>query len=201
MDRSEKRGAFDWYLLHLGTTAMTAGGSAAQGGGARNPIAVAALEQCAAMSYTNALPALEDYAAGNEIPARKEAMELVFRWHALDDWLVEFARDVVTNDAKYSDAERNLAGRRLCDVLRASSSDGGTNSAPWNTGVRIMYENRTNRACAVAVDGLLVACVPDYERSADRLEAARILLADTNTWSNCRSYFIDVTNAVTGAGQ
>ena len=167
-----------------------------QSGNGRNPIAVAAFKQCAAMSYTNALPAVEAYAVGDDMPARKESMELVFMWHGLDEWLVSFANGVITNSAKYSDSERNLAGRRFCDRLKLSFQEGMTNSPAWSGGVQAMYENRTSIACAVAIDFMLVDCIPEYGTSTNRLACANAIVANTNAWENCRAYFENVTNTI-----
>ena len=195
----EKRGAFNWYLWHLTATAMHVRGGAIQGGHGKNPVAVAAFRQCAAMSYTNALPAVEAYAVGNDMPARKESMELVFMWHGLDEWLVSFANGIITNSAKYSDSERNFAGRKFCDRLTSSFQEGMTNSPAWSAGVQIMYGNRTNIACAVAVDAMLVNCVPGYAASADRLYCANSIASNTNIWENCRLYFENVADVISKA--
>jgi hypothetical protein len=193
---AEKREAFDWYLWHLTATAMPVRDGIMQSGNGRNPIAVAAFKQCAAMSYTNALPAVEAYAVGDDMPARKESMELVFMWHGLDEWLVSFANGVITNSAKYSDSERNLAGRRFCDRLKLSFQEGMTNSPAWSVGVQAMYENRTSIACAVAIDSMLVDCIPEYGTSTNRLACANAIVANTNAWENCRAYFENVTNII-----
>ena len=193
---AEKREAFDWYLWHLTATAMPVRDGIMQSGNGRNPIAVAAFKQCAAMSYTNALPAVEAYAVGDDMPARKESMELVFMWHGLDEWLVSFANGVITNSAKYSDSERNLAGRRFCDRLKLSFQEGMTNSPAWSVGVQAMYENRASIACAVAIDSMLVDCIPEYGTSTNRLACANAIVANTNAWENCRAYFENVTNTI-----
>lgn len=193
---AEKRGAFDWYLWHLTATAMPARGGIMQSGNGRNPIAVAAFKQCAAMSYTNALPAVEAYAVGDDMPARKESMELVFMWHGLDEWLVSFANEVVTNLTKYSDSERNLVGRKFCGELKSSFQEGMTNSPAWNAGVQAMYENRTSIACAVAIDSMLVDCLSEYGTSTNRLACANAIVANTNAWENCRAYFENVINTM-----
>lgn len=193
---AEKRGAFDWYLWHLTATAMPVKGGMMQNGSGRNPVAVAAFRQCAAMSYTNALPAIEAYAVGNDVAARKESIELVFRWHDLDEWLTSFANEVVSNSVKYSESEMNVAGRRFCEMLRSSFREGMTNSPAWSAGVQAMYANRTNIACAVAVDAMLVDCVSGYAASTNRLLCANLIVANTNAWENCREYFENVVNTM-----
>ena len=193
---AEKRGAFDWYLWHLTATAMPVRDGIMQSGNGRNPIAVAVFKQCAAMSYTNALPAVEAYAVGDDMPARMESMELVFMWHGLDEWLSSFATEVVSNSTKYSERERNMAGRKFCDILKTSYQAGTTNSPAWNAGVQAMYANRTNIASAVAVDAMLVDCVPGYAASSDRHLCANLIVADTNAWENCRAYFENVINTM-----
>lgn len=167
-----------------------------QNGSGRNPVAVAAFRQCAAMSYTNALPAIEAYAVGNDVAARKESIELVFRWHDLDEWLTSFANEVVSNSVKYSESEMNVAGRRFCEMLRSSFREGMTNSPAWSAGVQAMYANRTNIACAVAVDAMLVDCVSGYAASTNRLLCANLIVANTNAWENCREYFENVVNTM-----
>ena len=193
---AEKREVFDWYLNNLSFTDSKALSGTPFDDGRRNAIAAAAIEQCAAMSYTNALPAVEAYAVGDDMPARKESMELVFMWHGLDEWLVSFANGVITNSAKYSDSERNLAGRRFCDRLKLSFQEGMTNSPAWSVGVQAMYENRTSIACAVAIDSMLVDCIPEYGTSTNRLACANAIVANTNAWENCRAYFENVTNTI-----
>ena len=193
---AEKREVFDWYLNNLSFTASNTLSGTPFDDGCRNTIAEAAIVQCAAMSYTNALPAVEAYAVGNDIPARKETIELVLIWHGLDEWLVSFANGVITNSAKYSDSERNLAGRRFCDRLKLSFQEGMTNSPAWSVGVQAMYENRTSIACAVAIDFLLVDCIPEYGTSTNRLACANAIVANTNAWENCRSYFENVISTM-----
>ena len=117
-------------------------------------------------------------------------------WHGLDEWLVLFANGVITNSAKYSDSERNLAGRRFCDRLKLSFQEGMTNSPAWSVGVQAMYENRTSIACAVAIDSMLVDCIPEYGTSTNRLACANAIVANTNAWENCRAYFENVTNTI-----
>ena len=193
---AEKREVFDWYLNNLSFTASKALSGTPFDDGRRNALAEAAIRQCAAMSYTNALPAVEAYAVGDDMPARKESMELVFMWHGLDEWLVSFANGVVTNLTKYSDSERNLVGRKFCGELKSSFQEGMTNSPAWNAGVQAMYENRTSIACAVAIDSMLVDCIPEYGTSTNRLACANAIVASTNAWENCRAYFENVTNAI-----
>ena len=192
----EKRVVFDWYLNNLNFTASKALSGTPFDDGRRNALAEAAIRQCAAMSYTNALPAVEAYAVGDDMPARMESMELVFMWHGLDEWLVTFANGVVTNSAKYSERERNLAGRKFCGRLISSLQEGATNSPTWNAGVQAMYANRTNIACAVAIDAMLVGCMPGYAASSDRRLCADLIAANTNAWENCRTYFEKVVNTM-----
>ena len=193
---AEKQEVFDWYLNNLGFTASKALLGTRYDDGRRNALAEAAIRQCAAMSYTNALPAVEAYAVGNDKPARMESMELVFMWHGLDEWLSSFAIEVVSNSTKYSERERNMAGRTFCDILKTSYQAGMTNSPAWNAGVQAMYANRTNIASAVAVDAMLVDCVPGYAASSDRHLCANLIVADTNAWGNCRAYFENVINTM-----
>lgn len=193
---AEKQAVFDWYLNNLSFTASKALSGTRYDDGRRNALAEAAIRQCAAMSYTNALPAVEAYAVGDDMPARKESMELVFMWHGLDEWLVSFATGIITNFTKYSDSERNLAGRKLCDMLKSLFQEGMTNSPSWSSGVQAMYENRTNIACAVSIDTMLVDCLSEYETSTNRLVCASAIASNTNAWGNCRAYFEDVINAM-----
>ena len=193
---AEKHEVFDWYLNNLGFTASKALLGTRYDDGRRNALAEAAIRQCAAMSYTNALPAVEAYAVGDDMPARMESMELVFMWHGLDEWLLSFANEVIGNSIKYSERERNMAGRKFCDILKTSYQAGMTNSPAWNAGVQAMYANRTNIASAVAVDAMLVDCVPGYAASSDRHLCANLIVADTNAWENCRAYFENVINTM-----
>lgn len=193
---AEKQEVFDWYLNNLGFTASKALLGTRYDDGRRNALAEAAIRQCAAMSYTNALPAVEAYAVGNDKPARMESMELVFMWHGLDEWLSSFATEVVSNSTKYSERERNMAGRKFCDILKTSYHAGMTNSPAWSAGVQGMYANRTNIACAVAVDAMLVDCVSGYAASTNRLLCANLIVANTNAWENCREYFENVVNTM-----
>ena len=197
---AEKREVFDWYLNNLSFTASNALSGTPFDDGGQNAIAEAAIRQCAAMSYTNALPAIEAYAVGNDMPARKESIELAFMWHGLDEWLVSFASGAITNSAKYSDSERNLVGRKFCGKLKSSFQEGMTNSPAWNVGVQAMYGERCNIACAVAIDSMLVDCMPGYAASTDRLYCANSLAANTNVWENCRLYFEKVVDVNSGSG-
>ena len=195
---SEKRGAFDWYLRHLGSSArcsMQTGASATV-----NPLAKAALRQCAAMSYTNALSSISEYASGDERPARQEAIGLAVEWHDMDEWMAEFVHSIATNDLKYAVEERNFACRKFCEKLCEEIGNGGTNSNAWIAGVQSMYDVRTNSVSAVAIDGMLISCVPGYAVSSNRLACAIAVLADTNAWPNCISYFAGVTNQLSGCG-
>ena len=49
---------------------------------------------------------------------------------------------------------------------------------------------------AVAVDAMLVDCVPGYAASSDRHLCANLTVADTNAWENCRAYFENVINTM-----
>ena len=98
--------------------------------------------------------------------------------------------------AKYSEMERNMAGGKFCDILKTSYQAGMTNSPAWNAGVQAMYANRANIASAVAVDAMLVDCVPGYAASSDRHLCANLIVADTKVWGNCRAYFENVINTM-----
>lgn len=89
-----------------------------------------------------------------------------------------------------------MAGRKFCDILKTSYHAGMTNSPAWSAGVQAMYANRTNIASAVAVDAMLVDCLPEYGTSTNRLACANAIVANTNAWENCRAYFESVINAM-----
>ena len=59
-----------------------------------------------------------------------------------------------------------------------------------------MYGNRTNVACAVAIDAMLVDCMPGYAAGSDRRLCADLIAANTNAWENCRAYFENVVNTM-----
>ena len=52
---------------------------------------------------------------------------------------------------------------------------------------------------AIPVDEILVASLPGYEFSTNRLAAALYVLSCTNSWSEQNAYFIGVTNAIENA--
>ena len=64
-------------------------------------------------------------------------------------------------------------------------------------------EEVTNRLSdcsrAVPVDEILVASLPGYEFSTNRLAAALYVLSCTNSWTEQNAYFIGVTNAIENA--
>ena len=62
LSADELKGCFDWYLANLTNSVR---GTVVRS----NPMAVAAIEQCRAMSYTNAIPALTQFVEGVGDPA------------------------------------------------------------------------------------------------------------------------------------
>lgn len=191
----ERRAVFDWYLENLSTTSHTRGVIAGRML-VDNPIACAAIAQCEAMAYTNALPVLVENISKGADQSRMATMRVVFKWSPLNS-LVELVGGIVTNEVEYSMYERNLTYCQFCARLKEfATGQNGDVDPIVDDAVRLMYSRRNDPAGAVAIDKTLVALRPGYSNSVDRYSCAISLLTDERIPVECKYYFGNVTNDI-----
>lgn len=197
----DKKAAFDWYLRNLHLTAATHGMIS----GRRlidNPIACAAIGQCEAMAYTNALPALIEHIGKDFDPSRVAAIRFVVEWSRIDEALTAIVESVVTNDQHYTALERNATYLHFCKKI-----NGMTNvleqaeSQAFTYGVDAMYAKRCDPLGAVSIDKMLVNQRSGYSNSLDRYTSAISVLTNEISSAGCVYYFMDVTNQLMNATQ
>ena len=188
--RAAKKASFDWYLGHLATNCC-ANFSDDQ----TNYVRIA-LNECRDLKYTNAWQSLRGIALNSSAPYRGYAGELYERFGPLDDSMTDFCLDIETNAAQMTFEERGDVVKEY--VYRLRSLPPGSNVR--QRGVAGLYANRLSDCSrAIPVDELLVASMPGYEFSTNRLAAALYVLSCTNSWSEQNAYFISVTNAIENA--
>ncbi|MBQ2624577.1 MAG: hypothetical protein IJI36_06945 [Kiritimatiellae bacterium] len=188
--RAAKKASFDWYLGHLATNCC-ANFSDDQ----TNYVRIA-LNECRDLKYTNAWQSLKGIALNSSAPYRGYAGELYEQYGPLDDFMTDFCLDVETNAVQMTFEERgDIVGEY---TSRLHSLPPGSNVR--QRGVAGLYANRLSDCSrAIPVDELLVASMPGYEFSTNRLAAALYVLSCTNSWSEQNAYFIGVTNAIENA--
>ena len=188
--RAAKKASFDWYLGHLATNCC-ANFSDDQ----TNYVRIA-LNECRDLKYTNAWQSLKGIALNSTLPYRGYAGELYERFGPLDDSMTDFCLDVETNAVQMTFEERgDIVGEY---ASRLHSLPPGSNVR--QRGVAGLYTNRLSDCSrAIPVDEILVASLPGYEFSTNRLAAALYVLSCTNSWSEQNAYFIGVTNAIENA--
>jgi hypothetical protein len=188
--RAAKKASFDWYLGHLATNCC-ANFSDDQ----TNYVRIA-LNECRDLKYTNAWQSLRGIALNSSAPYRGYAGELYERFGPLDDSMTDFCLDIETNAAQMTFEERGDVVKEY--VYRLRSLPPGSDVR--QRGVAGLYTNRLSDCSrAIPVDELLVASMPGYEFSTNRLAAALYVLSCTNSWSEQNAYFIGVTNAIENA--
>ena len=188
--RAAKKASFDWYLGHLATNCC-ANFSDDQ----TNYVRIA-LNECRDLKYTNAWQSLKGIALNSSAPYRGYAGELYEQYGPLDDLMTDFCLDVETNAVQMTFEERgNIVGEY---ASRLHSLPPGSNVR--QRGAAGLYTNRLSDCSrAIPVDEILVASLPGYEFSTNRLAAALYVLSCTNSWSEQNAYFIGVTNAIENA--
>ena len=188
--RAAKKASFDWYLGHLATNCC-ANFSDDQ----TNYVRIA-LNECRDLKYTNAWQSLKGIALNSSAPYRGYAGELYEQYGPLDDLMTDFCLDVETNAVQMTFEERgDIVGEY---TSRLHSLPPGSNVR--QRGVAGLYTNRLSDCSrAIPVDEILVASLPGYEFSTNRLAAALYVLSCTNSWSEQNAYFIGVTNAIENA--
>ena len=188
--RVAKKASFDWYLGYL-VTNCCANFSNDQ----TNYVRVA-IEQCEDLKYTNVWQSLKGIALNASVPYRGYAGELYEQYGPLDDSMTDFCLDVETNAVQMTFEERgDIVGEY---ASRLHSLPPGSNVR--QRGVAGLYTNRLSDCSrAVPVDEILVASLPGYEFSTNRLAAALYVLSCTNSWTEQNAYFIGVTNAIENA--
>ena len=188
--RAAKKASFDWYLGHLATNCC-ANFSDDQ----TNYVRIA-LNECRDLKYTNAWQSLKGIALNSTLPYRGYAGELYERFGPLDDSMTDFCLDVETNAVQMTFEERgDIVGEY---ASRLHSLPPGSNVR--QRGVAGLYTNRLSDCSrAIPVDEILVASLPGYEFSTNRLAAALYVLSCTNSWTEQNAYFIGVTNAIENA--
>ena len=167
----------------------------------RQEVARVALCQVRDMSYTNAVPTLRKWALNSNAPHRDEALSLYFAWERLSPEMLTVANSVLTNASTLARSERveTVMGltARINDYVGRAGKDGCYTNA-----VQSLYQTRRiNIDCAAGLDGFLVAQLPGYEQSSNRLETVRGWLGSTNCTSEVRSYCISITNQLMNASQ
>ena len=188
--RAAKKASFDWYLGHLATNCC-ANFSDDQ----TNYVRIA-LNECRDLKYTNVWQTLKGIALNSSAPYRGYAGELYEQYGPLDDSMTDFCLDVETNAVQLTFEERgNIVGEY---ASRLHSLPPGSNVR--QRGAAGLYTNRLSDCSrAIPVDEILVASLPGYEFSTNRLAAALYVLSCTNSWSEQNAYFIGVTNAIENA--
>lgn len=188
--RAAKKASFDWYLGYLATNCC-ANFSLLQ----TNFVRVA-MNKCRDFKYTNSWQALRGIALNPTAPYRDYAGELYESYGPLDDAMTDFCLDVETNAVQMSFEERGNIVSEYASRLHSLPPD----SDIRRRGVAGLYTNRLSDCSrAVPVDEILVASLPGYEFSTNRLAAARYVLSCTNSWSEQNAYFVGVTNAIENA--
>ena len=188
--RAAKKASFDWYLGYLATN------SCANFSNVQTNYVRVAIEQCEDLKYTNVWQTLKGIALNSSAPYRGYAGELYEQYGPLDDSMTDFCFDVETNAVQMTFEERgNIVGEY---ASRLHSLPPGSNVR--QRGVAGLYTNRLSDCSrAIPVDEILVASLPGYEFSTNRLAAALYVLSCTNSWSEQNAYFIGVTNAIENA--
>ena len=193
--QDELRGAFDWYLGHLQSTANSHCGQS------ENPLALAAIAQCRAMDYTNAVPLLKNHILGSFDPSREYAIAAIINWCWLDGDSSCFLENVFTNHVHYTMKERNKAYRCMASKILEFQPSSQAESNSVTAHVMTFYRNREDPAGAVTIDNILSRKLQGYEISSNRFETACSVLLSTNLWSGARTYLINVTNALMNANE
>ncbi len=188
--RAAKKASFDWYLGYLATN------NCARFSEDQTNYVRIAMNECRDLKYTNAWQALRGIALNPAAPYRDYAGELYESYGPLDDAMTDFCLDVETNAVQMSFEERGNIVSEYASRLHSLPPD----SDIRRRGVAGLYTNRLSDCSrAVPVDEILVASLPGYEFSTNRLAAARYVLSCTNSWSEQNAYFINVTNAIENA--
>lgn len=188
--RAAKKASFDWYLGYLATNCCVDFSLM------QTTLVRVAVEQCEDLKYTNAWQSLKGIALNSSAPYRGYAGELYEQYGPLDDLMTDFCLDVETNAVQMTFEERgDIVGEY---ASRLHSLPPGSNVR--QRGVAGLYTNRLSDCSrAIPVDEILVASLPGYEFSTNRLAAALYVLSCTNSWSEQNAYFIGVTNAIENA--
>ena len=188
--RAAKKASFDWYLGYLATNCC------ANFSNVQTNYVRVAIEQCEDLKYTNVWQTLKGIALNSSAPYRGYAGELYEQYGPLNDSMTDFCLDVETNAVQLTFEERgNIVGEY---ASRLHSLPPGSNVR--QRGVAGLYTNRLSDCSrAIPVDEILVASLPGYEFSTNRLAAALYVLSCTNSWSEQNVYFIGVTNAIENA--
>ena len=188
--RAAKKASFDWYLGYLATN------SCANFSNVQTNYVRVAIEQCEDLKYTNVWQTLKGIALNSSAPYRGYAGELYEQYGPLDDSMTDFCLDVETNAVQMTFEERgNIVGEY---ASRLHSLPPGSNVR--QRGAAGLYTNRLSDCSrAIPVDEILVASLPGYEFSTNRLAAALYVLSCTNSWPEQNAYFIGVTNAIENA--
>ena len=188
--RAAKKASFDWYLGYLATN-----NCASFCEDQTNYVRIA-MNECRDLKYTNAWQSLKGIALNPTLPYRGYAGELYERFGPLDDSMTDFCLDVETNAVQMTFEERGDIVGEYASRLHSLSL--GSNVR--QRGVAGLYTNRLSDCSrAIPVDEILVASLPGYEFSTNRLAAALYVLSCTNSWSEQNAYFIGVTNAIENA--
>lgn len=188
--RAAKKASFDWYLGYLATNCC------ANFSNVQTNYVRVAIEQCEDLKYTNVWQTLKGIALNSSAPYRGYAGELYEQYGPLNDSMTDFCLDVETNAVQMTFEERgDIVGEY---ASRLHSLPPGSNVR--QRGAAGLYTNRLSDCSrAIPVDEILVASLPGYEFSTNRLAAALYVLSCTNSWSEQNAYFIGVTNAIENA--
>ena len=152
-----------------------------------------ALNECRDLKHTNAWQSLKGIALNPTLPYRGYAGELYEIFGPLDDAMTDFCLDVETNAVQMTFEERGDIVGEYASRLRSLPPDSNIR----RRGVAGLYANRLSDCSrAVPVDEILVASLPGYEFSTNRLAAALYVLSCTNSWTEQNAYFVSVTNAI-----
>ena len=184
LSADELKGCFDWYLANL-TNSLR--GTVVRS----NPMAVAAIEQCRAMSYTNAIPALTQFVEGVGDPAQALALELLLEWKDLDSsTLTQVDRFLGDSSAAHFRDKIRLF-EKFSHKVRESRD-----SYLFNDAVDVLYRNRASKYGSVIVDRTLVETKDGYSSSLVRYETACRVLANGGIGPSSVEYFSGVTNVL-----
>ena len=189
---AEKKAAFDWYLVTLGTKDCRIGGI-----GERDEID-AAVSRCLVLNYTNAVPALKALALNPNGVVRDDAIKVVMKFSPVDDSTTQFVESIITNVNGYSSGER--VGCYL-EYSKKLLQDPCTNGVCANA-LSMFYRNRkADYTGAVALDRLFSEKIANYSQSSNRLDTVMHMFTATNMHPRYYEYFGNVTNQLLSSGQ
>lgn len=189
LTRAAKKACFDWYLNFIATNtcALTA---------EQTNLAMVAVSQCSDLTYTNAWRSLVGMTRNPLLPLRDQAGVMAMTFTPNSDILLSLGMEAYKNSIQLSVADRAWIVDAFAD--RLSLLDDMRSARVVN---RIFLDRANECQAAMAFDRLFVSRVPGYEYSSNRLETARAILRNPDSWDFQNDYFADVTNRLLNAAR